>query len=144
MRVKNGFTLMEMTLVVSLIGIITISAIPLSQRYFVRGKLSATIQQFVSTARYAQTLSQSAFDDTSWGVYVGASAITLFRGSTYATRSTAYDQSVAYPTTMVVSGTVEYDFLKRTGRTTGGTITFTDVQGNTKNVQVNTVGMMTY
>lgn len=143
-RNPAGFTLLELLFVIALAGIFVASAFPLGQRYLERGKLDEAARDFASSARYAQLQSQAGQFDAAWGVKVDPGAITLFQGATYATRAAAYDQTVAIPSSFVITGTSEFGFAKRTGRTTAGTVTITDSSGLSKAVAINGFGTVDF
>jgi len=143
-RRPKGFTLLEMIFVIALAGIFVGATFPLGQTYLQRGNLDAAVREFASTARYAQMRSQAGLYDAAWGVKVSTGQVILFQGATYATRTATYDQAVSIPASFVVSGTSEFDFAKRTGRTTSGTLTITDSRGTSKAVAVNGFGRVDF
>lgn len=139
-----GFTLIEIIMVTAMIGMLVVATVPLTQRYFTRGKMDAVVREFIASTRHAQTLAQSEVDGAAWGVYVGSSFITVFQGDSFALRSVAYDESTSYPASMTITGTVEYDFAQRTGKTVAGTLTMTDESGDVRTVTVNEFGVIEY
>ncbi|MEK7459336.1 MAG: prepilin-type N-terminal cleavage/methylation domain-containing protein [Patescibacteria group bacterium] len=139
-----GFTLIEIIMVTAMIGMLTVATVPLSQRYLARGKMDAVVREFISSTRHAQTLAQTETDGEAWGVYVGSSLITVFQGDSFALRSVDYDQSTPYPASMTVTGTVEYDFTQRTGKTAAGTLTITGESGDVRVITVNEFGVVEY
>jgi len=141
---NSGFTLLEMLFVIALAGIFVASAFPLGQRYLERGTLDAAARNFASSARYAQLRSQAGEFDAAWGVRAESGAITIFQGATYATRTAGYDQTVSIPASFVVTGTDEFDFARRTGRTTAGTVTITDSSGTARTITVNGFGTVDF
>lgn len=133
-----------MVFVIALAGIFVGAAFPLGQSYLRRGELDAAARSFASTARYAQTRAQAGENDAAWGVNVTTGSITLFQGATYATRDSTYDQAVSIPSSLVVSGTSEFDFAEETGRTTSGTLILTDSGGTSKSITVNGFGTVDF
>ena len=140
----RGFTLVEVLFVLALAGVFAGATLPLGQSYLRRGELDAAVRETASTIRSAQARAQAGSFDAGWGVKVVPGSIILFQGSTYATRATTYDESIGIPTGLVASGTTEFDFARRTGRTTSGTLTLTDAGGTSRTVAVNGFGMVQY
>lgn len=140
----RGFTVIEIMLAIAIVAIIGSAVMPLVNGYITHGNLDATTRDIVAAARYAQAQSEAGVDDTTWGIRVGSGVITVFRGASYAARDASYDQTVEYPTNTAITGTQEYVFTKRTGRTTGGTLTLTSPSALVQNIVVNSVGMIDF
>ena len=142
---NRGFTLIEALLSVSIVGIIAGLSIPVYQSFLVRNDLSNTVEGVASSVRRANTYARSVKDDSIWGIKVQNSVITLFKGTSFASRDTAYDETVNLPGTLAASGLDEVTFAKLSGTpSTTGTITVTATSNDTRTVMINAEGMVAY
>ncbi|MBP6949051.1 MAG: prepilin-type N-terminal cleavage/methylation domain-containing protein [Candidatus Pacebacteria bacterium] len=141
----RGFTLLEMALSISILGIIFAMSGPLYRVFMVRNDLDITVSTMVQNLRRAQTLSQVADGDSEWGVHVATGSILLYKGFNYALRNEAFDENTEIPTNISVSGLLTITYQKKTGIPQSvGTTTFTSVTNETRNVTINQKGMVDY
>lgn len=142
---QSGFTLLEVLLSIAVITIIAGISVPIYQLLQVRNNLDIATVAIAQTLRRAQTLSQAVASDTSWGVAIASETITLFQGTSYATRDTAFDEVFETSINVVPSGVSEIVFTKFTGLPqTTGTITLTSNTNETRIITVNAKGMVSY
>jgi prepilin-type N-terminal cleavage/methylation domain-containing protein len=89
---RYGFTLVEVVVTLALVSIIG----ALSVSGFVQYKQSVTFESIEQTLEYAlrraNHLSSVEAQNTSWGVFVEETAVTVFMGDSYATRTTDSDE----------------------------------------------------
>lgn len=141
----QGFTLIEMLLSVAVISMLVALSAPVYETFNRRNDLDLTAQTLVATLRRAATYARAGNGDSAWSVAVQASTVTLFRGTDFATRNTAFDETSAIPATITPSGASEIEFAKLTATpTAGGTITLTSTTNDTRTVTVNAKGMVQY
>lgn len=142
---SRGFTLIEALLSVSIMGIIAGLSIPVYQIFLVQNDLSNNTESVASSLRRAQTYARGVKDDSTWGVKVQSSVITLFKGATFATRDAAYDETTPLPSTITAGGMDEIVYTKLLGTpSTTGTITITTSNNDTRMVTINAKGMVAY
>lgn len=142
---RRGFTLLEMLLSIAIIGVLAGLSVPVVQTFQNRNDLDIAAFSFVESARHAHTLATGVSGDTAWGVHATSGAITLFRGTSFAARDAAYDHVTSIPTSITVSGTSTFVFSPVSGKpTAGGTITFTSVNNDERDVVVNAHGALSY
>lgn len=142
---KKGFTLLEVLLSITLITILTAFASPLLQFFQVRNSLGSSTITVAQTLRRAQFLSQAIDGDTTWGVKIQTGSIVLFKGASYATRDTGYDETYDMDGTITPSGQTEVVFAKFSGvPNVTGTITLTSSNAEIKNITINSKGMIDY
>lgn len=141
----KGFTLIELLLSVAIISLILGISAPVFQSFQVRNDLDISGVTLAQTARRAQMLARASDGDTSWGVYVTGGSIILFKGVSYATRDTTYDEVFTVPTSIVSTGLSEVVYAKFTGLPqTTGTITLTSSTNETRIITINAKGMVSY
>lgn len=141
---SKGFSLIEILLSVGLITIIMAFALPVHQTFQSRIDRNVAANVAANSLRQAQSLARGMTEDDNWGVAISGADLIVFKGASFATRDTGYDEIYALPTTVTVSGTTEYVFDKTTGRpqSTGST-TFSGNAG-ASTVTINDVGMIEY
>lgn len=141
----KGFTLFEVLLSITIIALVAGISVPVYQSFQVRNDLNIAASTVVQTLRRAQVLSQAVDGDMSWGVYSGNGAITLFKGGSYITRDSNFDESFAVPTNITPSGLQEIIFTKFTGfPQTTGNIIFTSSANETKTISINKKGTVSW
>jgi len=140
----KGFTLLEILLSVGIIALISgITAIVYSS-FQVKNNIDLAQIVTAHTLRRAQIQAQTGDGDDTWGVYISSTEIIQFKGASYATRDSAFDEIYDYPSNMNRSGLQEVVFSKVFGKpSTTGTITFTTTN-ETRNVSVNSMGIVSY
>src|SRR5882724_4381057 len=119
-----GFTLIEMLLSVTIIGMLVGLSLPVYESFVRRNDLDLTAQGIAFMLRRAESYARGVNGDAAWSVEVQASAATLFQGTNFATRNTAYDETLSMPASVTPSGLGEVQFTKFTAiPNTTGTIT---------------------
>lgn len=120
---KKGFTLIELLLTVSIISVIGILSTGFYSRFLLQNAVANTSDQLIADLRKAQMYSMTGkynLTNTTWGVRYGSNTITLFLGSSYATRNSAFDETFTVNPSVTISGFTELVFAKTTGLPTGG------------------------
>lgn len=139
----SGFTLFEILLSVSLVGMISVFAIPLLQSFIFTNQLDENTIVTAKILRTAQTYSQAQREDSTWGVRISTNAITLFKGTSYTSRDQSFDLLYSFTGT-TLSGPTEIIYAKRTGvPSTTSTITLTR-NNKTKQITQNAKGTLTF
>jgi prepilin-type N-terminal cleavage/methylation domain-containing protein len=141
----RGFTLPEMLLSVSLLAIIGAMVIPSYHTFIVRNDLDLAAATLASNLRRAQSLSQSADGDMTWGVRVGVGSILIYKGASYILRDVDYDENTQIPKSIVPTGMAEINFSKVYGVPSAtGTFSLTSQANEKRNVTINEKGMVDY
>lgn len=123
---ENGFTLIEVILVISILAIFAALSSFAYSKNQTRNNLSIAVSTASTTLRRAQILSRSGYLDSAWGVKISASAVTLFKGESYEGRDTAGDERLELAANISVSGDDEFVFAKQSGiPAASGSFTFT-------------------
>lgn len=142
---QRGFTLVELLLSIVIIGLLVGLSTPLYRSFLSSNDLAMTTQQVAEIMRRAQTYARGVSGDSAWSVEVQSSAITLFKGTTFASRDASFDEVISMPGTISASGLGEVQFSKLSAQPNAtGTITLTTGSGETKAVTINAKGMVSY
>lgn len=141
---KSGLTLIELLVVVALIFVLAAAGAPILNTFLIRNYVSTTKTKLYSALSKAQVYAATGRGDSAWGVYRSGNTFTVFRGSSYASRTTAFDEQYTVPATVSVSGLSEIVFARLSGTTTNtGTITVQGAAAPTQTLTVYTTGVVT-
>ncbi len=144
-RNYNAFTLLELMLAITIIAIIAAGVIALDIPAQQRNDLDTARNSIIQTLRSARSKARAVDGDVSWGVSIQPSTFVLFKGASYASRDTSYDEATEMPQTLAPSGLSEIVFAKRTGDPTNtGTITLTSKTNEQRTITINAKGMIDY
>jgi len=142
---QHGFTLIEMLLAVMVMTIIIGLSLPLYTSFIQRNDLEVTTEQLVGMVRRAESYARAVNTDNAWSVEIQSSTATLFQGTAFASRNTAYDETLSLPSSLTPSGLSEIQFAKWTSvPNTTGNIVLTSSTGDSSTVSVNAKGMVSY
>jgi len=111
----NGFTIIELSLVIALFIVVLSFAVPYGLRFFRIERLDGTSRDILTNLRLAQSQATSQRDDSDFGLYLEQGTITLFKGSGYSTREVAYDWVIEFSDQIIISGLSEVVFYCLTG-----------------------------
>lgn len=141
---RSGFTLIEVLLSIALIGLISGIGAIVYQQLQGRNDLDIAVSTVAQNHRRAQVLSRAIEGDATWGVRVDPGNVTLFQGSSFATRNAVFDEVTSISPALGSSGLTEVVFLKLTGLPQStGTLTFTGTNG-VRTLTLNAQGTITY
>jgi Tfp pilus assembly major pilin PilA len=116
---RRAFALMELLITIGIIGVATTLTIPLYREYQIRNDLDNATQLVTQGLGRAKLLSQTGQGDSAWGFYVPSG--TLYKGTSYATRNTQFNESYSMPSTIAISGLLDVSYARVVGvpNTTG-------------------------
>ena len=141
----RGLALLEVILVIATIAVLAAISVPVYSKLQVKNDLDVAANTVTQTLRRAQTLSQAVDGDTTWGVKLQTSGISLFKGASYATRDTNFDEDYLLNGNVMPSGVTEVVFSKLLGApNTTGTITLTSSNNDVQNITLNSKGVLDY
>jgi type II secretory pathway pseudopilin PulG len=144
-EILKGITLIEIVLTMAIITILAGLATPFYMTVQTKNDFEITVSTTAHKIRRAQFLAQSGDKDSDWGISIANEEITLFVGENYTSRNSNYDEIYLLPPTIEVSGLTELIFNKTTGIPKDtGTITFTSNLNETRNITINTKGIISY
>ena len=146
-KTAKGFTLIEILLVVALFAAIAGFSFPIYQSFQAKNNLDIAANTVAQSLRRAQLLSQSMEGDSVWGLKIQNGSVVVFKGTTYATRDTAYDEFFEVPSTINPTGINEITFSKLNGEpSTTGTITLSSTTTTLESrvITINSKGMVSF
>lgn len=141
----QGFTLIEVLLSVAIIAILSGLSLPVYETFARRNDLDVAAQSTVETIRKAETFARGVNYDSVWGVYFTSASTTFFKGATYATRDTSFDEVVTLPGSITQSGLTEITFTKVNAiPSVTGTLTMTSSTNSVRTIVINGEGSLEY
>lgn len=133
MTSQKGFTLIELMIAISMVGILAGVSAPVGRALKERNDLTVAKSTVVQALRHAQLLSQASEEDTAWGVRIESGQAIIFGGQ---------DKIFAIPKQVVSSGLTEVVFAKLSGLPQNlGTITLT-INSENEEITINQEGML--
>lgn len=135
-----GVTLVELLLVIAIVTSLSAATVPIASSFLVRNYLHDSSDELMSLLYSARINSISNKNNSSWGVSVVTPQMTLFKGSSFAGRDTAFDQSFDIPGSISVTND-EITFDQHTGNADAATsFSVTSNTGDSKTININEVG----
>jgi len=145
---QRGFTLLEVLLSVAIISILVGLSLPLYRSLQTRSDLDATAQGIADALRRAQSYARSGNGDSVWGFSVqsGVGAFYMYKGASFASRDSAYDETFNLLSSSVISDTISgVTFGKLTGApSAAGSLVLRNTNNETRTITLNAKGMVTY
>lgn len=114
-KYREGFTLVELLVILALIGLTGLVSVPFYTRFFTQNAVSNTYDQLLSQLRRSQTYAIAGKQNGPWGVHNGGTQLVLFQGSSYAGRNTGFDEKFSVNSNITVSGFTDIIFAQVTG-----------------------------
>lgn len=142
----RGFTLLEVLLAIATLAILVGVSAPVLQNFQGRSDLDAAVMTQVATLRRAEELSRGISNDSQWGVKMATGTATLFKGSSFSTRDSSFDESAEISEYVSISGANEFVFSRLGATTTAiGTTTMLFLTtGDSRSITVNKKGSIEY
>lgn len=132
---RNGFSLIELMLVIGIVASLSGVVIPVYREYQVRNDLALATEQVTQGLARARLLSEAGQNDDGWGFYIPSG--TLFKGAQYALRDVVYDETYPMPSTITTTGLTEVSYAQLSGvPTSTGAITLTAINRDQRTVLI--------
>lgn len=145
---EQGFSLIELLLSVTIIGLLVGLSMPVYQTFQNRSDIDVTTQGIADALRRAQSYARSGNGDSVWSFSMqpASKAFFIYKGNNFATRDTAYDEPFnLLGGGVVTSGLSAVTFSKLSGApSTTGSIVLTGNNNETRTITINAEGMVTY
>lgn len=147
---KRAFTLIEMLLVLSIIGLLSAVTIPFYQSMQIDTQRETVGNELIANLHRAKLKAIASVDDQSWGINIKEdNQIIMFKGSDFLGRDTVFDETIVVPSNITVgkgpSDITQIIFNKFTGLpSASGIITISDVTGQSKEITITQQGTVDY
>lgn len=144
-RDNSGFTLVELLLVIALIIIVATMSLPVARSLQTTNDVDVATITLAQSLRQAQLLALSGSQDDNWGVQINAGTITIYRGSSFSSRVSGFDQVADMAGSIAPSGLSEVNYAKITGIPSAtGSFLLTGLYGKVNTLSINAKGMVSY
>ena len=149
----NGFTLIELVLVIAVLSIVFSSATVVFGNMIGRNSLKYHGYQIVQNLRQQRTNTVTGKDDSDWGIYfnnvIQPYGYTLFRGNDFVGRDSTYDLTFEFPSVlrieqMNLGGGKELYFQKSSGLPSHNGNVVLGAEGETYDISINELGLVDY
>ena len=140
----KGFTLVEMILVLGIFSLFLLISDAVYINFKKTNNLNITTGGIVEALRYASSNASSGKDNSRWGVKINPNEVLIFKGDSYVSRDTSFNEAVFIPGGVSVGGLTEIVFEKLTGTTSNtGDI---DVSNDyvSQKLSINSYGVVNY
>ena len=139
---KKGFTLIEVMLTMSLLGILALLSSPFYGRFIFSQEVPVVYDELEGSFAKAQLYSMTGNNDAMWGVAVNGDNIILFQGTSFASRDQAFDETFVIHPRVTVSGLSEVVFARTTGRPDSQPTVTLSGNGTTESYTLNSEGVL--
>ena len=136
----KALTLVEILIIVALLAILASFTFPMGLDFYRSQQLETKTQEVIQTLRRAQLKAISQELDSNYGVYFTQQNYILFKGNSYLTRDSQYDEIFNFSAIMNISGLNEITFSRLEGKpsVTGNIVLSSN--GNTATININEIG----
>ncbi|TSC59106.1 MAG: Uncharacterized protein Greene041619_128 [Candidatus Peregrinibacteria bacterium Greene0416_19] len=131
---RFGFSLIEMLLIISILGITSTLSIPLYRSYQLRTDLALAKDQIIQGLERAKLNARSGKEDTVWGFYIPEGI--LYAGASFAGRDAAKDEIYPMPSTVAVTGLLNVIYDKRGLPDVTGEVRLHSISGEDEDITV--------
>lgn len=133
---RNAMTLVDLLITVAILGIVIGFSMPMYTKYHARNEVGLAVDIVEQGLFRARLLAQLGEGDSAWSYNVAEGIV--FKGSDYATRDTAFDETFALPVSVTTGGLSIITFSRLHGvPSPAGDIILTSLEGEQRIVTVN-------
>ena len=137
---RKGFTLIEVTLVVSLMLIVSIVSFPLGISFYNLQTLNETTDNVEQALKRAQTFATAGKHDSAFGVRLLENEYVIFEGDSYLTRVQSEDEVFPTLSSVTFSGLDEVVFSKLHGEPSSVGVVNMSLGGNEQQIEITSLG----
>src|SRR5258708_31801179 len=109
---QKGFTYIELILVIALVFIFGTMSISFGSRFLTQNAVANATDQLISDFRQAQMTAMMGKQNSNWGVNYASNTITVYKGKSFATRTTAFDATFSVNTSVSITGFSDINFFR--------------------------------
>ena len=140
---NRGFTIIELIIVIALVSILGLLSVAFFSRSLLANAVVNTEDEFAGELRKAQLYSMMGKQNGGvWGVAYSANTLYLFKGSSFATRSTAFDETYTVNPNVIVSGLTEVEFSHMTGTPSAQPTIVIKSSNTSRTITINSQGII--
>ena len=130
--ITTGFTLVEILVVVGIIMVLATLSFPIYKNFIAVSQSENTSRDLQETLRRANNKARESHINSQWGVRIDSSSYTLFKGRSWLTRESSYDESHSVQWGISISSALSEIIFTKNGTTTSvGSITVSGANSNT-------------
>ena len=115
---RSGFTFIEIILVLAIVMVVGVTSAALSNTFLVQESLETAFEMLRADMCKAQLYAMSGKNASIWGVALRDGDLVVFRGTGYDYRDDTFDERIALPRGVILSGFDEAVFERESGRLT--------------------------
>ncbi len=143
-KCSRGFTLIELLLAIAMVSVIAGVGAPIMVRAQTKNDLDSAVAMWVSVLRRAEVLAAGVDGDSQWGGKIQSGSISLFKGASYASRDSNFDEVFSLPATISFSGVTELVMTKLSGYPASSGVTTLVDGADSASVTINSRGALTW
>lgn len=140
----QGFTFVELLLVITILGLIVGLAVPFYQSFQVTSQLDNSTQEIVQALRRAQSQAMASEAYIAHGVHFEQSRYILFRGTTFSPAD-PFNETVDLPPTVIISAmsTADVQFSRVQGVAgQAASLTVSTTNGESNGITISVAGVV--
>lgn len=136
---------MEVLLSMALLAVVAGLSIPVFQKLFTQTGEREVVSSVVRSMYRAKVLSEAMAEDSAWGVNVTSNQIVVYKGASFGSRDSSFDEVTNLSITAGVTGFSDISFLKGEGvPNQTGSMTISISGGDSHIITVNEYGSVSY
>lgn len=141
---KNGFTLIELIVVICIMTLMLAIFWPLGMNFYRRETLNKTHQQIVWILKHARANAVNQENNSAFGVQLETGQAILFQGTSFTGRQQNQDVTYTLATSVNVSGAQTIIFAPNTGFVSAPLAINLSIPDVVKEISVNQLGVLEY
>ncbi len=137
---------MELLIVIGILAALGLFSVPVFQNFSQSNDLQVAFNLITNSIIGAQIKSQSAVNDSVWGVKIIGHEVVIFKGNNYVGRDPSFDEKAVFSSNITINPAFEIFFNKLTGypNATFSNITITNSLNEAKTFSINERGVVIY
>ncbi len=138
----KAFTLIEILLALSLTMIVALVASPFYGKFLFVQNLSVAVDELRGSLEKARLYKMAGRGGSAWGVRVSEQTITLFRGESFGSRDSAFDETFDIPARVTLTASDDVLFGSQDGLPNVLATYTATYDGETKTYTLNAAGVL--